>query len=296
MVVASAMIDASLFERVYRQADAGRWSVSADAFRTALEACVSRAFPGDAPSRRAVEQHLDSLHLKDLALACACGEGHELAWEHFITEFRPTLYRAADALDRSGGARDIADSLYAELYGVRGDRRVSLFRYFHGRSSLATWLRAVLSQRFIDRVRLDRRTSPIDDESVEAMPASQAAGQDDERVRFAVLVGRALREALARLEPKDRLRLRAYYEQDLTLAQVGRLTGEHEATVSRQIAKARKVLRAAVEQQLRAASQLSDDEISRGLALMMEDAGPLDLRALFSPDPFSKIPALDRSE
>ena len=109
-------------------------------------------------------------------------------------------------------------------------------------------------------------------------------------------MGNALRAALGRLDPKDRLRLRAYYEQDLTLAQVGRLTGEHEATVSRQLAKARKVLRAGVEEQLRSASQLSEAEIARGLALVMEDAGPLDLRALFSSGPFGKIPALDRSE
>ena len=77
------------------------------------------------------------------------------------------------------------------------------------------------------------------------------------------------------------MRLRAYYEQDLTLAQVGRLTGEHEATVSRQIAKARKGLRSAVEQQLRATAHLSDAEIARGLAVVTDDAGPLDLRELF---------------
>jgi DNA-directed RNA polymerase specialized sigma24 family protein len=41
--------------------------------------------------------------------------------------------------------------LYADLYSK------SLFRYFQGRSSLATWLRAVLSQRYVDRIRANRR-------------------------------------------------------------------------------------------------------------------------------------------
>ena len=41
----------------------------------------------------------------------------------------------------------------------------------------------------------------------------------------------ALDEAIAALESKDKLRLRLYYGQQLTLAQIGRLTGEHEATV-----------------------------------------------------------------
>ena len=70
-------------------------------------------------------------------------------------EYRPLLYRAADALDPHGGARDLADALYADLYGLpdaQGERQ-SLFRYYQGRSSLATWLRAVLSQRYVDRLR-----------------------------------------------------------------------------------------------------------------------------------------------
>src|SRR5918994_1423745 len=132
------MIDRPLLDRLYRKADAGRWSLPPDVFLEALEAGVHRAFSGAAPTRRELERHLDTLHLADLALACACAGGDEQAWEHFIAEHRQVLYRAADALDRSGGAREIADSLYAELYGVRGARqeRSSLFRYFPGRSSL----------------------------------------------------------------------------------------------------------------------------------------------------------------
>jgi RNA polymerase sigma-70 factor (ECF subfamily) len=290
------MIERGILERLHRQADAARWSVPVERFRDALQEGIERAFAGGAPSRRDLERYLASLHLADVALACACAAGHERAWEHFIAEHRPVLYRAADALDRSGGAREIADSLYAELYGLKGEgERVSLFRYYHGRSSLATWLRAVLAQRYVDRLRSDRRLSPLDDEVTAAIPDGRP-GPDPERIRFATLVSQALRSAVARLDAKDRLRLRAYYEQDLTLAQVGRLTGEHEATVSRQIAKARKALRADVERQLRVESKLSDSELARGLTLVMDDAGPLDLRELFGSDPERKIPAMDRSK
>ena len=59
-------------------------------------------------------------HSADLELARLCAEGDEHAWERFVREYRPLLYRAADALDRTHGAREIADSLYAELYGVNG--------------------------------------------------------------------------------------------------------------------------------------------------------------------------------
>src|SRR3954471_3671344 len=119
----------------------------------------------------------------DLELARLCAAGDERAWERFVREYRPILYRAADALDRSGAAREIADSLYADLYGIKdGEReRQSLFRYFQGRSSLATWLRAVLAQRYVDRLRVQRRLEPLPDEEP---PAADAEPPDPERSRY----------------------------------------------------------------------------------------------------------------
>src|ERR1700737_2330698 len=139
-------------ERLYQQARAERWNLSREVFAEALAASAGKAFAGTTPTARAIERYLTSLRLEDLALACGCATGNDAAWDQFVAEQRPVLYRAADALDPSGGAREVADSMYADLYGLQdgeGARR-SLFRYFHGRSSLATWLRAVLSQRFIE--------------------------------------------------------------------------------------------------------------------------------------------------
>src|SRR5258708_11794853 len=115
----------------------------------AVEASIAHAFRDREPSRRELATFLESLRLEDLTLAIACAQGHEEAWDHFIREHRPVLYRAADAIDPTGGARELADALYGDLYGLdeRGTGRRSLFRYYHGRSSLATWLRAVLAPR-----------------------------------------------------------------------------------------------------------------------------------------------------
>ena len=86
---------------------------------------------------------LSGLHLEDLALAVACAQGHEAAWDHFVAEYRAPMDRAASAIDPVASS-DLSDSLYAELFGLdtRGGERKSLFRYFHGRSRLGTWLRA----------------------------------------------------------------------------------------------------------------------------------------------------------
>jgi hypothetical protein len=86
----------------------------------------------------------------------------------------------------------------------------------------------------------------------------------------------ALGRAVAGLDPRDRLRLRYYYVQQLTLAETGRLLREHEATVSRQLARTRKALRRDVERQLREAA-LSSEQVHRCFECIVEDAGPFDL-------------------
>lgn len=245
--------------------------------------------------QRAAERGADvaALHLEDLALACACSAGDDAAWDYFIREHRPTLYRAADALDPSGGARELADGIYGGLF------ERSLFRYFHGRSSLSTWLRAVLAQRHVDRVRAQRRLEPLPDDgsagSVRLQPDSTRLQPDPvplEQSRCLELVRAALAHAVAELAARDRLRLACYYAQQLTLAETGKLLGEHEATCSRQLAKTRKTLRAGIERRLRSEHHLTDAEIAECVSLVSGDPGELDLQELFrknSPDDRSTV-------
>ena len=219
-------------------------------------------------------------HPDDLALAAACADGDEAAWDRFVREYRQVLYRSATAIDPAGG-RELADSIYAELYGLkeRDGHRQSLFRYYQGRSSLATWLRTVLAQRHVDALRARRRIDPLpDDES--AVPDRTVAEPDPERPRFFAAMQDALGAALAALAPRDRLRLRCYYTQAMTLATIGRMLGEHESTVSRHLTRARRDIRASVERSLREAHGLRDDEIEECFESVVSDPGTLDLRQL----------------
>jgi RNA polymerase sigma-70 factor (ECF subfamily) len=270
-----------LVERLYRDAKADRWSLPLERFAATLQASADKAAPAD------VGAYLKGLHLEDLALACACIAGGERAWDHFVQEHRPVLYRAADALRPGGNARDIADSLYADLYGLQerdGERR-SLLRYFHGRSSLATWLRAVLAQRVVDAVRIERRQEPLPEEGGELRAASPAPSlSDPDRPRFGALMQLALKAALSMLSARDRLRVACYYAQELTLAETGRVLEEHEATVSRQLAKTRRTIRAGMERYLREEGGLNGDQIARCFEYGLEDVGPLDLGGIFRKD------------
>jgi RNA polymerase sigma factor (sigma-70 family) len=279
----SARLTAALVRDLFRSSKGERWGLSVADFAAALEASVAHGFPGAEPAPGEVRAYAERLHLDDLALAQACLLGHGAAWDHFILTHRPVLYRAADALDPSGGARELADGLYGDLYGVKtsGEGR-PLFSYFHGRSTLATWLRAVLSQRVVDSMRVRARSDVLPDDARHRSAAP--APIDPDRHRLVPLVDRALRAAIAGLPDRDRLRLRSYHVAGLTLAQIGRITGEHEATVSRHLARTRREVRETAQKWLHGDGGLTPEQIARALELAAEDVGEFDLQQVFDPD------------
>ena len=259
------LMDARSLERLFRKAAApAEWRLTQERFAKALERSVAQRFSSGVPSGNEVAAYLESLNLADLALACACSDGSEHAWEYFMAQFRPELYRAARAIAGESRGRELADSLYAELYGLetREGRRRSLFDYFYGRSKLTTWLRAVLAQRNVDELRRNQRVEPLEEGSaLEAARAEAPTSPDPDRARYLALLQAALSEALAALDPRDRLRLAYYYVEGLTLAQIGRLVGEHEATVSRKLDRARARVRRLVESALREKKRLSEAQL-----------------------------------
>lgn len=278
-----------------------RNELSLEAFAAVLHRSASSHFGKAAPACEAVRAYLESLHAADLALAAACAAGSNAAWEHFMAAFRPALYVAARAVAGESEGRDLADSLYADLYGLkqREGRRKSLFDYFHGRSKLSTWLRAVLAQRHVDAVRAARRTVSLEGDSPEghesapplehrlaasgALPsfARRREEFEPERRRYLAVLQAALTAAIGALDPRERLRLCYYYVQDLTLAQIGRLLGEHEATVSRKLHRVRANLRRSVERTLREEKQFSEAQVQQCFEYARQD-WPFDLAGVLT--------------
>src|SRR5262249_22714761 len=175
----------------------------------------------------------------------------------------------------------------------RGGERQSLLRYFHGRSSLATWLRAVLAQRFVDAQRAQRRLEALPEGEREAVVAGPSP--DPDRARLTTLVREAVRRVIGRLGDRDRLRLGCYYVQELTLAQTGRVMKEHEATASRQLARTRQTIRDDVQRLLADEDRLTPAEVARCLELAAEDPGTLDLAEALGAGGERKKSELDRS-
>ncbi len=250
--------------RLYDRARAARWNLGAEVLS---EAVARGALKSGALETDRVEQYLDALHAEDLALALACKDGNSRAWEHFIASLRPPLYAAARAIagDEMRG-RELADSLWADLYGleVRDGTRRSLLEYFHGRSSILTWLRAILAQRHVDYIRSQSRAQPLDD-AVEVLRIDPNSNHDEaggpERARYVRMLATALDLALKTLAPQDRMRMAYYYRHELSLKEIGRLMNEHESTVSRKLARTRDRLKSEIERRLRDIDRLSQEQI-----------------------------------
>src|SRR5262249_32219255 len=245
--------------RLHEEAKAGRWGLGVEEFCVALERAVRKRMSGTELSVSQREEFLATLHLEDLGLAQACSIGREAAWEYFVETYRPYLRAAAAAILRASStlaeARELADSLFGELYGLAdgktGER--SLFRYFHGRSSMKTWLRAVLAQRHIDAIRAAKRFESLDEPDGDGQvhePAQRVVAPlaDPYRGRYVKLFQIALGSAMERIEPRDRERLRLYYVEEKTLAEIGKKLGEHESSVSRNLERIRREIRERVEE------------------------------------------------
>ncbi len=185
-----------------------------------------------------------ALRLEELALARACAAGRDAAWEIFLVRYREKLYQSALRIAREdSAARDLADSLYAELYGtnLRDGVRVSKLASFTGRGSLEGWLRTVLAQEFVNRYRRTKRLVSLDEENQEgvqfAAPEPESVSPPDARLESTTDA------ALSELPSEDRFVLASYYLDGRTLAEVARMLRVHESTISRKVDKLAKLLR-----------------------------------------------------
>jgi RNA polymerase sigma-70 factor (ECF subfamily) len=164
--------------------------------------------------------------------------GNDIAWEVFLTRYREKLFSAAHTIVQGdANARELADSLYADLYGTRTSdgRRISKLNSFTGRGSLEGWLRAVLAQECVNRYRREQRLVSLEEQSDAGVQFEAETADPSQAIdpRLAEATDRAL-DGLA---PEDKFILVNYYLDDRTLAETARLLGVHESTISRKVEK-----------------------------------------------------------
>jgi RNA polymerase sigma-70 factor, ECF subfamily len=269
-------IEPQLLDGLWRESDADALGLTLAEFTHALLQLGAAQNFGQPSASPATSQQqaafFHSLKLADLALAKACAKGSETAWERFLAVYHHPLTRAAIAIcGNETTGHDLADALYAELYGLRatgGERRCPLDSY-KGRGSLLGWLRATLAQRHVDHHRRTFREQPIEDAALENVPdrgidRQPATGELD-------LLSHAITGALAHQPPEDRFLLASYFLDGRTLLQIAQSLHVHEATVSRRVHR----LTANVRKQL--LKNLESSGLSRRAALEQLGTDPRDL-------------------
>ncbi len=274
-------------ERIERQ-----YRVTVDEMAATLHASVKKYLPGTLAEdgsvlptvRQALVEYLASLNSDDLCHAVACAKGDDEAWEDFFRDYRSYLVNVARTMTQDASAAEqLADSTFAELYGLRETEsgRVSKFSFYSGRGSLRGWLRAVVFQLSADSHRQTSRfvqtEEPEDMDRLAGLPDNSERALDDlthelpyVRKRYQEAVADALRRALSEMEARDRLLLAYYYYDEMTLKEIGQLFAVHEATISRWLTKVQKRARKLVEKSLGRDHGFKRREISEAMELAAE--------------------------
>jgi RNA polymerase sigma-70 factor, ECF subfamily len=240
------------FHDLYVRSGGQKFGLSFQDVADILQEVSGRYLAAGASESDTAEFHR-SLRVEDLALARACARGCEPAWEFFLNHYRQKLYDAAGAIAKEDSiARELADSIYTDLFGTRQNDdggRISKFASYTGRGSLEGWLRTILAQEYVNRYRRQRRLVSFEErvESGRQFEAKDNAAAVSPDVR----VEHAADHALTELSADERLILASYYLDGRTLAEIARMLGVHESTISRRLEKITLSLRKRIVRELR---------------------------------------------
>ncbi|GAC1429796.1 MAG: hypothetical protein NVS1B11_09840 [Terriglobales bacterium] len=227
---------------LYQKSRAADYGFSTEEFAAILHEIAGKSLPAYEP--RNTRTFFAGLRLEELALARGCAAGNERAWEVFMARYREKLYDIAGYIAKeSSAARELADSLYTDLYGinVRDGKRLSRLSSYSGRGSLEGWLRTVMAQEFVNRYRRQRRLVSLEEESEEGTQFAAASPEPEAAVDSRLEA--AVDEVLDSLLPSERFVLASYYLDQRTLAQIAHVLSVHESTISRKLDKLAKAIR-----------------------------------------------------
>ena len=244
-------------------------SLTADVLSPRVSAAVEKYLLRDEPNTPAadINKFMDEMQADDLCLIVACEQGDENAWTDLVERFTTTVRSAARSVSSNeDAAEDLAQSIWAELYGLRvrdDGRRATKLAYYSGRGSLAGWLRAVVAQLSVDAFRKQSKLVQTEEDSdldrlardasiSETSSFAAAGGQNPEQSltnRFTrENLQQALTQAVGELAAEDRLLVKLYYFDNLRLREAGVVLGVHEATASRRLTRIQTDLRKRVSQ------------------------------------------------
>jgi RNA polymerase sigma factor (sigma-70 family) len=168
------------------------------------------------------------------ALLQACLAGDEAARGRFVEEFSGLVVWALRVTfrryDRPLGEEDEHDLTHDIFLALFLDDARRLRQYDgRGGATFATWLRVVVTRFAIDRLRRPERTVSLDDPAIVQTRAIDEAGNDPlggpETQALAADRRRRIRALVAELAPNDRLFVRLFYFEGLSVEEAAAVLG-----------------------------------------------------------------------
>ncbi len=211
----------------------------------------------------ATVDHLATLALSDVMLACACLQGDRAALRAFDEAIlQPLRNKIRSIVGRDDDAEDVLQRVRVRLLVGEGTAPVPSLRGYQGRGSLAAWVRVSASRLALNAVRDGARRADWCDELVNRVVAPDDPELDFLRTRYRDVLANAIRSAILDLTPAERALLHLSGVHRVSIDRVAVLQGTHRATAARQIRRAKDKLalraRAHVHAQLRAAPATVD--------------------------------------
>ena len=250
----------------------GDLGLQIEVFSAHLLSVIERNVGGSRRGETAID-FLGSLHTKDLYLALGCAQGINAAWHRFNSIYRKYLMdHALRVCPNQDAAMELAESLPGFIYEPDGSGHSRLASY-DGRSSLATWLRIIVSNRAFNE-RENRWSKHEGIESVGEIPDSCALSGIDACLRsgrYEHMIQDAFKSACGALSDRERLLLLLRYDKEIQLSRIARLLHVHPSTITRQLERIYAKLRTNVREILVSAHNLDDMAMEECVAEIVEN-------------------------
>ena len=212
-------------------------------------------------------------HDADVYLTIALAEGDKAALRIFEDRLIPVMESALRRLRLSGGTKDdLLQTLRFDLLVGNGTPKIADYA---GRGELLGWIRVTATRKALTLLRKTNREESIDDLLLEQWPGLDEASTDPSqqhlRKKYAAELKRAIHDAFAALEVRQRNLLRQHIIDELTIDDLARLYRAHRATCARWLADAREELGNHTRKRLVAALGIDRDDVSSLLRFLDTD-------------------------
>lgn len=170
---------------------------------------------------------------EDARLLAGLVAGDAQAFRRIVTLHLPLLLASARRILRDDAeAEDVAQEALVRLW--RNARTLDL-----GPGGLKPWLRRVVSNLCIDRIRANRRLTVTDEVPEQIEPASQLRALDERDLT------RRVDAAIKALPERQRVALTLFHYEGLSQIEVGSMLGISDEAVESLLGRARRTLKAA---------------------------------------------------